>query len=230
MTTKSEHHAHQVHAELLAALGTESNPAQWMIFLETVTRLLPDVLSSGRPTKDAIQRSPIGQLGFTSWKAMIEAPAELGGLAWNFSAWKAWRRAWATVQANPWLRSMPLTSSEINTVANDTKRLGKPFPGSLEELQELQRVKVTTAEQKRTDALAEAHRAIAEASGRVATLTEQLQLERGTGADQAAEIGHLQGVIAGLRGEIEQLRSAASDASIPRLSRLGHLRAFLFGG
>lgn len=226
----SEQHAHQVHAELLAALGTESNPAQWMIFLETVTRLLPDVLSSGRPTKDAIQRSPIGQLGFASWKAMIEAPAELGGLAWNFSAWKAWRRAWATVQANPWLRSMPLTSSEINTVANDTKRLGKPFPGSLEDLQELQRVKVTTAEQKRADALAEAHRAIAEASGRVATLTEQLQLEKGTGADQAAEIGRLQGVIAGLRGEIEQLRSAASDASIPRLSRLQHLRAFLFGG
>jgi len=226
----SEQHAHQVHAELLAALGTESNPAQWMIFLETVTRLLPDVLSSGRPTKDAIQRSPIGQLGFASWKAMIEAPAELGGLAWNFSAWKAWRRAWATVQANPWLRSMPLTSSEINTVANDTKRLGKPFPGSLEDLQELQRVKVTTAEQKRADALAEAHRAIAEASGRVATLTEQLQLEKGTGADQAAEIGRLQGVIAGLRGEIEQLRSAAPDASIPRLSRLQHLRAFLFGG
>lgn len=221
--------ARTAQAELYKTLRDADNPAAWMCFMETVTRLLPDVLSSGRPSAESIQRSAIGQLGFKSWTEMIEAPAEHNGLAWNMSAWKAWRRAWATVQANPWLRSQPLTSSEINTVANDTKRLGKPFPGSLEDLQELQRVKVTTAEQKRTDTLAEAHRAIAEASGRVATLTEQLQLQKGTGADQAAEIGRLQGVIAGLRSEIEQLRSAASDASIPRLSRLGHLRAFLFG-
>lgn len=28
---------------------------------------------------------------------MINAPIAEGGLGWNFSAWKAWRRAWAFV-------------------------------------------------------------------------------------------------------------------------------------
>ena len=42
--------ARNAHAELLAALGTEANPAQWMAFMQAVTRLLPDVLSAGRPT------------------------------------------------------------------------------------------------------------------------------------------------------------------------------------
>lgn len=222
--------AKSAHQSLLSTLQTAEAPAAWMDFMDAVTRLLPEILSPGRPSAEAIKQSVIGQLGFKSWQSMIEAPADQGGLDWNFSAWKAWRRAWATVQAYPWLRSMPLSSSEINTMTSDAKRLGKPLPGSQEELEELQRLKVATAEEKRSNTLVEAHKAIAEAAGKITTLTEQLQLERGKGADQAAEIGRLQGVIAGLRGEIEQLRSAASDASIPRLSRLQHLRAFLFGG
>lgn len=101
------------HDELLAALGTENNPAQWMIFMEAVTRLLPAVLSSGRPSRETIERCAIGQLGFKSWKEMIEAPINDGGLGWNISAWKSWRRAWAVIEAHPWLRNEPLTSSEV---------------------------------------------------------------------------------------------------------------------
>lgn len=101
------------HDELLAALGTENNPAQWMIFMEAVTRLLPAVLSSGRPSRETIERCAIGQLGFRSWKEMIEAPINDGGLGWNISAWKSWRRAWAVIEAHPWLRNEPLTSSEV---------------------------------------------------------------------------------------------------------------------
>ncbi len=48
--------ARQAHSDLVEALGSETNPAQCMDFMETVTRLLPDVLSVGRPSKDAIQR------------------------------------------------------------------------------------------------------------------------------------------------------------------------------
>jgi len=122
--------ATSAHAELLRALGTENNPGQWMQFMQTVTRLLPDVLSSGRPTKEAINRSPIGQLGFASWQAMIEAPTDVSGLGWNFSAWKAWRRAWAVVQEQPWLLDQEITSSELNTLANDLRRDGIKFPSS----------------------------------------------------------------------------------------------------
>lgn len=101
------------HDELLVALGTENNPAQWMIFMEAVTRLLPAVLSSGRPSRETIERCAIGQLGFKSWKEMIEAPINDGGLGWNISAWKSWRRAWAVIEAHPWLRNEPITSSEV---------------------------------------------------------------------------------------------------------------------
>ena len=220
-----------IQKELVAALGTENQPSQWMAFMDTVTRRLPEILSPGRPSAEAISRSAIGKLGFKSWQAMIEAPAELGGLAWNFSAWKAWRRAWATVQANPWLRNQELTSSEINTMANDTKRLGKPFPGSLEELHELQRAKVTTAEQKRSEALteaqgalAEARKALAETEGKLAALADQLTQEKITSAGLQKDAGKLQAEIAQLRTQIELL---SQPQAVPRsLTRWEHLKAF----
>ena len=111
--------ARETRAELVAALGTEADRGHWMIFMQSVTRLLPDVLSSGRPTRAAIERSAIGQLGFESWAEMVEAPIEAGGLGWNMSAWKAWRRAWAVVQANPWMLEQSLSSSEVNSLANE---------------------------------------------------------------------------------------------------------------
>lgn len=122
--------AQEAHQELVQALGTENNPAQWMIFLEAVTRLLPDVLSSGRPSTEAIKRSVIGQLGFTSWRAMIEAPTAEGGLGWNWSAWVAWRRAWKVVQEWPYLRDLPLTAAQINRIHQATKDRPEGFPES----------------------------------------------------------------------------------------------------
>lgn len=219
--------ASKARAELLSALQIADNPSAWMDFMETVTRLLPDILSPGRPSTDSINRSAIGQLGFKSWQAMIEAPAELGGLAWNFSAWKAWRRAWATVQANPWLRSQPLTSSEINTLANDLKRLGRPFPGSLEALLQMQQEKLATAEQKRSDTLSEAQKALGVMTGKVDALTEQLRLEREQNAQISSEAGRLRGEVEKLRTELETL--SKPQASPRSLSRWEHLKAAVLG-
>uniref|UniRef100_UPI000A831DC3 hypothetical protein n=1 Tax=Pseudomonas abietaniphila TaxID=89065 RepID=UPI000A831DC3 len=56
--------AEKARTELLSALQVADNPAAWMDFMESVTRLLPEILSPGRPSTDAIKRSPIGQLGF----------------------------------------------------------------------------------------------------------------------------------------------------------------------
>ena len=227
--------AQEVRKELVAALGTENHPAQWMEFMATVTKHLPDILSPGRPSAEAIKSSPIGKLGFRSWQAMIEAPAELGGLAWNFSAWKAWRRAWATVQAHPWLRSQALGSSEINTLSNDLKRLEKPFPSSPEALQEIHQAKAAATEQKRSDTLTEAQRAatearqsLAEMGGKLDAVTEQLRLEREANTGLSSEAGRLQAEVGQLRGELNVLRSTPPPV-IPKLSRLEHLRAFLFG-
>ena len=207
--------AEKARTELLSALHVADNPAAWMDFMESVTRLLPDILSPGRPSTDAIKRSLIGQLGFKSWQAMIEAPTGAHGLAWNFSQWKAWRRAWATVQANPWLRSQSLSSSEVNTLANEFK----PFPESLEAIQALRQAKVATTEQKRADTLTELQRGLAEANGKIAVLTEQLRNEREANAGLLNDSGRLEAEIVKLKDEIKRV------SPTKKLTRWQHLVA-----
>lgn len=177
--------ARAAHDELVSALGTENNPRQWMVFMQAVTRLLPDVLSSGRPSRDVINRSPIGQLGFTSWQAMIEAPATANGLGWNFSAWKAWRRAWSTVENHPWLMYTEhgYTSSEVNTMALEAKRDGVAFPANALELDERLTGRQAAKDARRAESVqgltqrAEAaEAALAEANIDLQTIRVQVQL------------------------------------------------------
>ena len=212
---KTPRNAQDVRQELVTALGTENQPVQWITFMDAVTRLLPNILSPGRPSTAAIQASPIGQLGFKSWQEMIEAPADAHGLAWNFSQWKAWRRAWATVQANPWLRSQSLSSSEINTLANEFK----PFPESLEAIQALRQAKVATTEQKRADTLTELQRWLAEANGKIGVLTEQLRNEREANAGLLNDSGRLEAEIVKLKDEIKRVNPTQ------KLTRWQHLVA-----
>lgn len=230
---KKPRSAQGVREKLVEALGTENHPAQWMTFMDTVTRLLPDILSPGRPSAEAIKRSTIGQLGFKSWQAMIEAPAELGGLAWNFSAWKAWRRAWTVVQANPWLRNQALSSSEINTLSSELKRADKPFPSSYEALQDNLQAKAAATEQKRSEtltaaqeALADTRKALTETEGKLAALSDQLAQEKITSAGLQTDAGKLQGEIVQLRAQIKLL---SQPQAVPRsLTRWEHLKA-VFG-
>ncbi len=177
--------ARAAHTELVSALGTENNPRQWMLFMQAVTRLLPDVLSSGRPSRETINRSPIGQLGFASWQEMIEAPATANGLSWNFSAWKAWRRAWSTVEKHPWLMytAHGYTSSEVNTMAIEAKRDGIEFPATASDLDERLTGRQAAKDARRAESVqgltqrAEAaETALAEANGRLQTITVQVQL------------------------------------------------------
>lgn len=143
--------AKDAHAELIKALGTENNPAQWLTFMQAVTKLMPEILKKGRPTAEAINKSIVGQLGFSSWQAMIEAPVSSGGLGWNVSAWRAWRRAWGVVQANPWLIDAGLSSSEINTLTAERK---DDFPQSLEEYEKLKEGRSEALEHAKANAVA----------------------------------------------------------------------------
>lgn len=240
-----------LHAELIAALGTEAEPSQWMAFMDTVTRLLPEVLSSGRPTKEAIQRSLIGQLGFSAWSDMIEAPIDQGGLGWNFSAWKAWRRAWAVVEAHPWLRSQQMTSSEINVLAQECRRAGIEIPGSLEELEALRSAKQRAQATKRAesvtdlvDRLSEAQRAAraaesvataarAEADGLRAAMdraierAEEASLRAGALQQQLEQLEKLRAYWEGKARELAQKKPQAQEE--PKLSRWQHLVRALVG-
>jgi hypothetical protein len=201
--------AEAARSELLSALQAADNPTAWMTFMASVTRLMPDVLSAGRPSSASIQASPIGQLGFKSWQAMIEAPTDANGLGWNLHTWRAWRRAWATVQEHPWLLEQAYTYSEITTIFNEFK----PFPGSQEELQALRQAKATSAEQKRTTTLTEALKAAQEAQAAASTLRDQLAEAASRERTLAEEVGSLKRQLELAVIEIELLRVNAHDGS-----------------
>lgn len=120
--------AKRVRLDLLNSLGTENVPNQWMHFMTTVRQHLPEVLSRGRPTKQAIDASVIGALGFTSWRELLEAPTDAGGLGLAWSTWRQWSRAWAVVQKHPDLEHAPLTAAEINRLHTDAKAANVAIP------------------------------------------------------------------------------------------------------
>lgn len=238
--------AREARAALVEALGTEADAGHWMVFMQSVTRLLPDVLSSGRPTRAAIERSAVGQLGFDSWAEMVEAPLEAGGLGWNMSAWKAWRRAWAVVQAHPWMLEARLSSSEVNRLAIECRKAGEPIPGSAAKYDEIQRRR----EMEREDQGVNRYKWILED---IAKLKERLIAKEGEAAqsrgeanglglamsraiDRASqaellaaqrleEISNLNAQVAGLKRQLMQAQAAVP----PKLTRWQHLMAALFG-
>jgi hypothetical protein len=230
--------ARSAHTELLAALGTENSPGHWMIFMDAVTKLLPDVLSSGRPTAEAIRRCAIGQLGFASWQAMIEAPVEAGGLDWNVSAWKAWRRAWSAVEAHQWLRGEQLTSSEINTIANESRRENMDFPSSKEEIDTFQKARKDAQEKRKSESVAELTKKAddAQAAAQAATATlEEVRQQLAAGLikieQQAEYLGKVKSDLVAAETSREQWKEKAQKApkAPAPMTRWQHLSAFLTG-
>lgn len=150
--------ARRVHAQLIAALGTETVPNQWMHFMHTVRDQLPDVLSRGRPSKAAIAASPIGALGFSTWKEMCEAPVEQRGLGLPWSTWRQWSRAWSVIQEHPDLESASLSAAEVNRIAREAKASGEPMPSNIRGIEAFQE----RQDERKAAARAETHTALKE--------------------------------------------------------------------
>lgn len=106
---------------LLESLGSENNPSQWLTFMETMLQVLPEILSSGRPSKTVIENCLIGRLGFSSWKEMLETPVNKNGLGWSVSGWNSFKRAWNTVEKYPYLKTKNLKSGWINKYVHQWK-------------------------------------------------------------------------------------------------------------
>ena len=177
MSTVSHIHrdaAQQIHSDLLSALGTENVPSQWMHFMATVRRHLPEVLSRGRPSRQAIEASVIGALGFTSRRALLEAPVDQGGLALSWSTWRQWSRAWAVISERPALQGEPLTAAEVNRMASQAKAEGLLFPDDPEALGALQ----GTLRQRRAAAQAETQQAMRERIEALEGLLMEAQADR----------------------------------------------------
>lgn len=177
MSTVSHIHrdaAQQIHSDLLSALGTENVPSQWMHFMATVRRHLPEVLSRGRPSRQAIEASVIGALGFTSWRELLEAPVDQGGLALSWSTWRQWSRAWAVISERPALQGEPLTAAEVNRMASQAKAEGLLFPDDPEALGALQGM----LRQRRAAAQAETQQAMRERIEALEKLLMEAQADR----------------------------------------------------
>lgn len=166
--------AQQIHSDLLSALGTENVPSQWMHFMATVRRHLPEVLSRGRPSRQAIEASVIGALGFTSWRELLEAPVDQGGLALSWSTWRQWSRAWAVIAERPALQAEPLSAAEVNRMASQAKTEGLAFPDDPDGLKALQ----ATLSQRRATARAETQQAMRERIEALEGLLMEAQADR----------------------------------------------------
>ena len=114
---------HQIE-KMKTLLGTESGSA-WLDFMDYIHEELADILQRGKPSEEKIANSIIGKSGFTSWKEMINAPTQAGGLGWNYSTFDLWKRAYKVVLEFPYLRGEELTASLINTIYRERK---KNFP------------------------------------------------------------------------------------------------------
>lgn len=156
--------------DLREALGAES-AGLWIFFMDKIRATLPFLLeAAGRPKAEAIQASAIGEAGFDSWGQMVEASPENGGLGWSLDSWKAWKRAYAVVQAYPYLRNLELTASEINTLSREVQ----PFPPTAEALSAAKVERTKKLDAKRGNAVAALQSQLAEAKKTIESLTTQL--------------------------------------------------------
>lgn len=121
----------------LVSLHQDRRSGGWMAFMEAIPDLVPDILVNGRPSKHSINHCVIGMLGYNSWQEFISSSLEDGGLAWNVSGWRAWRRAWLIVKQYPWIREAALSSSQVNLLRVRARRRGVPLPSSLTEYEKL---------------------------------------------------------------------------------------------
>jgi hypothetical protein len=112
--------------KLIELLGSESGD-KWLEFMDFASEKLSNILSRGKPKKEDIEASIIGENGFKSWKEFVESPTSERGLGWKIATFDSWKRAFAIVGQYPYLRNLGLTPSFINTVNRETKG---DFPSS----------------------------------------------------------------------------------------------------
>jgi hypothetical protein len=125
--------AQQTREELLIALGSENNPSQWLVFMRSIKERLPFLMAK-RPTNEQYENSAIGQLGFNTWREMLETPRKDGGLGWSWGSWNLWKLAFTHVTEFPYLTELDVKAHIIR----DMKKEFPDFPVNIEELEKAQ--------------------------------------------------------------------------------------------
>ena len=178
----------QAHKEILAALGSENNPRQWMIFMQAVDKHIPEMQTQGRLSADTIKHSLIGKLGFSSWKEYIESPTENGGLGWSIGGWNSFRRAWTIVKEHDYLLEMDVKAGWINSFAAKLSAKDQAFPNSPGEFEEIQQ----SLDADRAQGKAAEMEKLREQASKSAGLESACQLQLEKIADLASQVKDLE--------------------------------------
>lgn len=178
---------------LRESLGSES-AGRWLQVMDLIRASLPFLLQkAGRPSNEEVSSSAIGRAGFTSWRDMIEAAPEQGGLGWSYDSYKSWKKAYALVLKHPYLRDLSLSASEINTISRENPE----FPSSLEEFQGLREKRKDAQEERRLNSVKALQSQLSTANREKSALQADLDTSR---ASEAA----LKSIESQLRQELAQ--------------------------
>tara|TARA_Y100000296_G_C5173556_1_gene258699 strand:- start:300 stop:989 length:690 start_codon:yes stop_codon:yes gene_type:complete len=158
--------------ELSELVGTGE---AWIRFMDIVKSELADVLRPGKPKREAIEKSKIGELGFKSWVEFIEAPRSENGLAWNVASWKLYKKAYSVVEQHPYLRQTEHSASFIATLSRELE----PFPATKDELAEALTHRESKLETRKESFLSQAKEEINDLKNQIADLNILIAEQRG---------------------------------------------------
>ncbi|MBT48652.1 MAG: hypothetical protein CL491_00915 [Acinetobacter sp.] len=224
--------AKQAHQELLTALGSENNPAQWLVFMNTAKAHLPFLFKNGRPTKKQIENSIIGQLGFSSWSEMVKADQNKQGLAWSWSSWKKWSKAFKVVNEYAYLAEMNITANAVMKFKSTFK---DDFPASAEALEQAKAETKARKEKEEAEKVSNLKARVSELEQQLVAASAKLEvLEKQSNefTSQQRQLVELQSQQSKVVSENESLVKKNNELSstlkaLKSMSRWDHLKAFL---
>lgn len=154
---QSDSEAKTIHEQLLSLLKPEHDQRSWIEFTALAYRSLPALAEGrGRPTKEQIANSFVGELGFGSWKEYLCASKKIGGLDFSDTVWQRYREAYRAITKSAWLANMNLSPDQIRVIV---RNYGDDMPLSEKEFKErevartnaLQEEKERKAAQRKAD-------------------------------------------------------------------------------
>ena len=226
--------AQKAHQELLTALGSENNPSQWLVFMNTAKQHLPFLFESGRPTKAQIENSIIGRLGFSSWAEMIEADQDKQGLSWSVNSWKQWSKAFKQVSAYPYLAEMDITASAVMKLKSMFR---DDFPTTAESLEQAQLETKARREKEEAEKVSNLKARVSELEQKLVAASakiEVLEKQSGEFAAQQRQLIELQSHQSKLVDENNSLTKKLDGltnaiAKLRSMTRWEHFKAFVAG-
>lgn len=218
----------------MEAAGTENEPQQWMVFIRAVREHMPEVLKSGGTSKQALAESPIGILGFSSWREMLEAPTTDGGLGLNWHKWREWSRSWSVIKELPELHGKELTANQVKRLKQECKTLNRAFPETISAVEELEEEIQQRKDEEKANTLAGLKETNQQLNDANVQLQHELDLKQQSLEAYSKQVNELaeQLKVANQEiGELKTKRKNVKDKSekLQKMSRWQHFKAIFTG-